>query len=239
MGKKFVENLTKSQWRRFIVQRIYIKITMIKYKHIDFQAVAPYATYGNFSEQTQAIWVVFHGYGQLAQRFIRRFDILNPETHVVIAPQGLSKFYLKGTFSEVGASWMTKEDREIDIQNQQIYIQSVFQKETQSIDLQHIKINILGFSQGVTTACRWALYHQIPFDKLVMWAGGFPHEITEKQILKPNAEIIALIGDQDSFYDSEMWEKQLQKIETYLKKPQAFIYEGKHEISREILQKIV
>jgi len=212
---------------------------MIVEKNIDFRVTAPYATYGHLSEKTAVIWVVFHGYGQLARQFIRRFDILNPETHFVIAPQGLSKFYLKGTFSEVGASWMTKEGREIDIQNQQTFIQSIFEKETQNIDLQYFKINILGFSQGVTTACRWAFYQKIPFDKLVLWAGGFPHEITEKQTLKPDAEVIALIGDKDSFYNSEMWEKQIQKVEKYLKTPHAFIYEGKHEISREILRQVV
>jgi len=212
---------------------------MIAEKHIQVTLKTPYATLGELSEKTETIWVVFHGYKQLAKRFIQKFTVLDLEANFVLAPQGLSKFYLEGHFGHVGASWMTKEDRETDIQNQLIYINAVFQKETQNIDFQKVKLNILGFSQGVTTACRWAFYQKIPFDNLILWAGGFPHEITEKQILKPNAKIIALVGTKDSFYNSEVWRKQLEKIEKYAQKPKTLLYEGRHEVSREVLKQII
>jgi len=211
---------------------------MITEKHIKITLKTPYTTLGECSQKTRIIWVVFHGYKQLAKRFIQKFTILDLKTNFIIAPQGLSKFYLEGHFGHVGASWMTKEDRETDIQNQLVYINSVFQKETQNIDFQNVQLNILGFSQGVTTACRWAFYQNIPFDNLILWAGSFPHEITEKQILKRNAKIMALIGTKDSFYNPELWQKQLKKIEKYVQKPKTLLYDGKHEVSRTILKQI-
>ena len=42
--------------------------------------------------------------------------------YTIIAPQGLHKFYLEGTSGRVGASWMTKENREDDIKNYLVYL---------------------------------------------------------------------------------------------------------------------
>ena len=87
-------------------------------REINISLKTKYSTYGKFSDRTEKIWFVCHGYGQLAEYFIKNFEVLDAETNYVIAPQGLSKFYLKGFTGRVGASWMTKEDRLTDIENQ-------------------------------------------------------------------------------------------------------------------------
>ena len=77
------------------------------------------------TEATERIWLVFHGYGQLAEYFIKKFEDLDPTKNFIIAPQGLSKYYLQGVYGRVGASWMTKEDRLTEIANQYAYIDEV------------------------------------------------------------------------------------------------------------------
>ena len=64
-------------------------------KRIHLTLTAPYHTYGTLSEDTKVIIIAFHGYGQLAKYFIQKFDFLNLDNNYVIAPQGLSKFYIK------------------------------------------------------------------------------------------------------------------------------------------------
>ena len=90
--------------------------------HIDYKA--RYCTLGDFNEATRKIWFVLHGYGQLARFFIRKFKTLSDEGVYVIAPEGLSKFYLEDVTtraqsgnSRVGAAWMTSENRLADIEN--------------------------------------------------------------------------------------------------------------------------
>ena len=36
-----------------------------------------------------------HGYGQLAEYFIRKFNVLEEQNICVIAPEGFSRFYLE------------------------------------------------------------------------------------------------------------------------------------------------
>ncbi|WP_261990367.1 hypothetical protein [Hymenobacter sp. BT188] len=56
---------------------------------------ARYYQLGELTERTRHIWFVCHGYGQLAAYFIRHFAVLTEANDtVIIAPEGLSRFYL-------------------------------------------------------------------------------------------------------------------------------------------------
>ena len=77
------------------------------------------------------VWLVCHGYGQLASRFIRHFAPLADGTRLIVVPEALSRFYLDhpakagSTHARVGASWMTREDREAEIADQVEYLDAV------------------------------------------------------------------------------------------------------------------
>ena len=48
---------------------------------------------GELSEETTDVWIVFHGYGQLASRIIKKFNHLELDNAYILAPEGISKFY--------------------------------------------------------------------------------------------------------------------------------------------------
>ncbi len=207
-------------------------------KFVQVSAQFPYCVQGEANAETAHVWVVFHGYGQLAQYFLRKFDFL-PSNHFVIAPQGNHKFYIQ-PYDKVGASWLTKEDRLIDIENQQNYLKKVFETETQHIDFQRVKLHLLGFSQGVATVSRWAVQQKIRFDSLILWAGGFPSEIqkTELDFLKPNIHLEVVIGKADQFYNEISVNLQIEKLKELGFLPNLTVFEGKHEIDTQVLQTI-
>lgn len=209
-------------------------------KRIDLTLTAPYHTYGNLTKSTATIIVAFHGYGQLAKYFIRKFDFLDESKYYVIAPQGLSKFYLKN-HTRVGASWMTKENRLLDLKNQLHYVQTVFEAETQAVDWTKVRLIVLGFSQGVATTSRWITTHQIPFDKFIAYAGQIAYELTEKDFdfMKSEAEAICFLGDNDQFYNGENVPKFEAAFKTVFPKGQFEIFEGKHEMLREVLKRFI
>jgi hypothetical protein len=62
---------------------------------ISFQFRARYYKLGEINAATRQIWFVLHGYGQLAQFFIKKFNTLTDHNVCVIAPEGLSRFYLE------------------------------------------------------------------------------------------------------------------------------------------------
>lgn len=151
----------------------------------------------------KAHWYVLHGYGQLAKYFIKKFNKLPAIGIHVTAPEGLHRFYLKGSSGRVGASWMTKEDRETDITN---YIQVL-----NALDRNNERANgklervLFGFSQGCATAMRWLCLGNVSFDRIIMWAGSFPTDLLLGEVKEKlqNTTLTLVIGDDDEFIKSE------------------------------------
>ena len=203
-------------------------------KEINISLKVKYTTYGKLSDDTEKIWIVCHGYGQLAEYFIKNFEVLNAATNYVIAPQGLSKFYLKGFTGRVGASWMTKEDRLTDIENQGTLLDAIFQKELAGVDLTQKKVYLLGFSQGATTSCRWLTFTNNRIDKLIIWAGDIPSEFYQNDRCKI-LPLSFVYGKQDSFVPFIKVEKQKESLKQYNIAFEILTFEGKHELNKDIL----
>ena len=81
--------------------------------HLAVSRAARYHTLGEGSAATQQVWFACHGYAQLAARFLEKLRVLDDARRYLVAPEGLSRFYLTERPAErrVGASWMTREDR--------------------------------------------------------------------------------------------------------------------------------
>ena len=118
--------------------------------------------------------IALHGYGQLAKFFLRKFQGLQSKGRVV-APEGPHRFYLQGSSGRVGASWMTKEARELDIQDNLVGLNTLLSELQKSYSPK--KITLLGFSQGAATAARWYQQNPSAFNQLILWAAVFPPDI--------------------------------------------------------------
>jgi len=211
-------------------------------KSISYQAEASYWANQPATEQVEQVWVVFHGYGQLARFFAKRLDILDPDKNLIIAPQGLAKFYLDGRYDKVGACWLTKEQREEGIRNQWAYLNKVLEAETNGLDWSAVQLHYLGFSQGVATMLRWAFHWQKPFATMLIWAGGIPLELENlpNRFIPDQAKIWAVIGEEDPFYSAENFNQQILKAQrVFGREIQTKVFKGKHEVKREVLAEIL
>jgi hypothetical protein len=81
--------------------------------HITVARTARYFTLGELNQNTKDIWILIHGHRHLAGKFILQFEELSKKGSFLIAPEGLMRLYIKGDYGDVGASWMTKEDRKV------------------------------------------------------------------------------------------------------------------------------
>ncbi len=209
---------------------------------LKFQFKSRYLKIGKLDASTKQLWFVIHGYGQLAEFFIRKFKILEDQNICVIAPEGLSHFYLEDVASRaqtgnnrVGASWMTKENRITDIENYLEYLNSVFEKEVGANT--GIPITVLGFSQGAATASRWISAGKINFQRLILWAGIFPPDIdfnTTKGILK-DKETFLVYGKKDPFINDARISEMKMLINQLGISPETKVFEGKHDIDAQTL----
>jgi predicted esterase len=125
------------------------------------------------------VWFLCHGYGQLAARFLEKFAVLDDGQRYLVAPEGLSRFYLSERPGErrVGASWMTREDRLAEIEDYVRYLDRVYDDVFGSLDRAPVSLHALGFSQGAATVSRWAALGNARVDRLVLWAGDLPPDL--------------------------------------------------------------
>lgn len=209
-------------------------------KSIQFTFKARYYQLGTLNEATQQLWFVLHGYGQLAQYFIKKFKVLTDNKICIIAPEGLSRFYQEGFTGRVGATWMTKENRLMDIENYIRYLDTVYNDVKKHIP-KPPSTCILGFSQGSATATRWVMNKRVEFDKLILWAGLFPPDMDfddGSQYLKPK-NVTLVYGKQDPFLTAERL-AEMNKLNQKLQiDPEVIEFDGGHDIDSDILRRMV
>lgn len=210
--------------------------------HVDFKA--HYYTLGHLTSTTRQVWFVLHGYGQLARYFIRKFAPLGEQQIFIIAPEGLSRFYLEKVQSggrpddRIGASWMTKENRDTDIRNYLQYLDILY--ETHIGMENKVPVTVLGFSQGAATASRWAIHRRTGFKRLILWSGIFPPDLdfqSGRDVLK-DKEVLLVYGKTDAFLNDNRF-AEMHTIASKLEiSPQRLTFDGGHEIDAATLLKI-
>ena len=134
---------------------------------------------------------------------------------------------------------MTKEDRLTDIENYITYLNSIYQREIAGLKAIP-PVTLLGFSQGVATVARWALYGSVDFQRMILWAGILPPDMDfalGKEKVR-GKEVIQIYGRQDPFINAERLD-EMKKLSDQLNIiPKIIEYDGKHEIDERVLRQI-
>jgi len=198
---------------------------------------ARYVTLGNPGPSLKEIWMVCHGYGQLAARFARAFEPLADGTRLIVAPEGLSRFYVdRAQQQTMGASWMTREDRLHEIDDYLGYLDAVYGQVRARVG-RDLPVMALGFSQGVATATRWAARTAAPLRRLVIWGGTLPPEV-DLSVFK-GRRVTVVCGDRDELVtakvrgvEAERWRAVDLPVETR-------IFPGGHEVPDDVLAEVV
>ncbi|MEM9836371.1 MAG: phospholipase [Bacteroidota bacterium] len=204
--------------------------------HIPVTRTAHYYTLGTAGPKTKRFWLACHGYGQLAQNFIRKFDIIAGEEDYVVAPEGLSRFYWNGLSGDVVASWMTKADRLDEIKDYSAMLTTIFQTQLALLP-DDVEIILFGFSQGCATQVRWLMQVKPRFDHLWLWAGRFPEDIDYSDALDYlNAKPIhSFIGDADQLIKPHHIKFYRQLIKQAGIRMEEHQFAGDHRVVRQAL----
>jgi predicted esterase len=206
--------------------------------HITVARTARYYTSGELNNNTKDIWIFIHGHRHLAGKFILSFSGLADDGSFLIAPEGLMRLYISGDYGDVGASWMTKEDRESDINDYVDYLDKLFfeviEPDAKKFNL---KINALGFSQGSATLSRWLSLGKAKVDKAVFWTGSVALDVdySKAENLK-QTEIHQVFASDDPYYDSNFSKQQVELFTKAGLKSNIYIFKGTHEVSSQLMK---
>ena len=209
-------------------------------KQISIPKTHKYSQLGEFSEKTNTVWIVLHGYGMLSEFFIKKFECILNEKTVVIAPEGSNRFYLNNNYSRVGASWMTKVDKEKDIEDNISFIETLYTKIVDDIGHNNFKLKTLGFSQGGATLVRWIMSNSIKVDSLILWGSDIPQDSLTAQNKSrwSSINIKIVIGKKDEYISDENKKKVIDAVNSYGLSYKLIEYDGPHKIIESELIKL-
>lgn len=217
---------------------------MLREHHIPIARTARYFTLGERHAGLDDVWFVCHGYAQLAAKFLRHFEVIARPGRLVVAPEALSRFYIDApekthTHSDVGASWMTREDRLSEIDDYVRYLDALYAQVLEDVPREQVRVHVLGFSQGVATVCRWAAQGAARIDELICWAGQLPHDID----LSPasalhRVRLRIVIGTEDHFATPEVIAEHEARLARHGLRYELLRFTGGHKMDRTLLAQL-
>ena len=214
--------------------------------YLSVPRTARYHALGPSDGGAREVWVVCHGYGQLAAQFLEGFRPLDDGTRLVVAPEALSRFYLDDqpgtihTDSRVGATWMTREDREHEIADYVRYLDTLHDELLRSVERDRVRLVALGFSQGVATVTRWATLGTARPDRLVLWAGSLPQDLDEDAARRAlgRLRVTLVVGSRDRFATPEVVGRQQEWLRERGIPFEHVSYDGGHRIDGATLARL-
>lgn len=220
-------------------------IRTFEHRHITVPKTARYAFMGSFDKRITEVWIVAHGHGQLAARFLSRFTPLEREDRLIVAPEALSRYYLTSNGvhhknSPVGGTWMTREDREAEIEDQIRYLDLVYDEIFRQVDRGSVRLWVLGFSQGVATVTRWLARGKASADRVVLWAGMIPPELDAAgaRALTARGQVTMVVGSSDEFATPKIVAAQEARLRELGAAFNSMSFEGGHDLSDSTLLEI-
>jgi len=223
------------------------KLRRFEQRHLQVPKQARYAIMGSLEGDLSEVWFVCHGHGQLAARFLSRFLPLERPDRLFIAPEALSRYYLSAPIAgphppgtPVGASWMTTEDRELEMEDYVRYLDLLHDEIFFVVDRSKVKLWVLGFSQGTATVARWVVRGKVQPDRVVFCAGVLPPELSAADAprLALRAPLTIVLGRSDNFARPELVAAQKTRLKDLNVPHRLITFDGGHEITPEVLDRL-
>lgn len=213
--------------------------------HLTVPKTARYYTLGDAGAHVSEVWMVCHGYGQLAHPFLASFERVASPTRLIVAPEALSRFYLDRSALpndqplRVGATWMTREDRDHEIADQVAYLDALHDLVRPAAPAA-VRLRVLGFSQGVATVARWLALGRARADELILWAGAFPPDVELTGFARRlgPASVVLVAGSRDELASWTAADSQLQRFTDAGVSARLVAFEGGHRLDDATLDQL-
>ena len=186
------------------------------------------------------LWIVIHGYGQLAAEFAGAFEGLVGDQRAVVAPEALNRYYKDAegqsgphTETPVATTWMTRVYRDAEIADYVEYLDKL----AAAVRRPGARLGVIAFSQGVATAWRWVALGTTAFDRVVMWAGALPPDLDVVQYRErfPARGVEIVYGTGDEYVSWIGVDAQVERLTTAGIPFTMTTFNGGHRLDRDTL----
>ena len=179
------------------------------------------------------VLVGFHGYGEGADAQLERMRrIPGADRWLLVSIQGLHRFYQRRA-NEVVASWMTRQDRELAIGDNLVYVAAVMD----AVDREYPdapRLILTGFSQGVAMMFRAAAASSRAVDGVIAVGGDVPPELDPAALARVHQALVCH-GSRDEWYTQTIFERDILRLRDANVAARPLEFDGGHEWSDEVV----
>ena len=183
------------------------------------------------------VWFLLHGYGQLAGAFLASAAALARPGRLLVAPEGLSRYYLRRGTGEVGASWMTREERAAEIRDTLRYLDLLWERVRERA-VAGAPLRVLGFSQGGAAAARWAVLGTAPLAEVIAWGAALPPELELQGHRLGGLRWTFVLGTEDDTLDRAEHARGLARLAAAGAAPEVVTFAGGHALDPTALARV-
>jgi predicted esterase len=135
---------------------------------------------------------------------------------------------------------MTREDREHEIADYVRYLDTLADEVSGDLN-GGAPVTVLGFSQGVATACRWVTLGRIQPRRMILWGDFLPPDLDMERARATlsRTEWITVRGARDpALHDPGLEEAEAERLGSAGLEVRRVVYEGGHDIDQIALQNL-
>lgn len=190
------------------------------------------------------IWYILHGQAMRAESFLETARTLDDGTRLLVAPEALNRHYqgpVVARDAPVGATWMTRAERESEIRDYVAYLDGVHAMMTARFGGTPPPVTILGFSQGGATGVRWAALGNVRIAHLILWASSLPPDVDYRDLMERQGQprVTYVAGARDEYVTPKVLDAQHAILRGANVPFGAVSFDGGHRLDDSALRAVV
>lgn len=217
---------------------------MIRTEHLDVRRTALLVSLGpEPGPAVRELWYLLHGQAMRAAQILEMARTLDSGSRLLVAPEALNRHYVGPAVAKdapIGATWMTRAEREADIHDNIAYLESVHAHLRRQFGGITPPVTVLGFSQGGAAAVRWAAHGGIRPARLIIWESSLPPEVDYAALAarQSGMHLTYVCGTRDKFITPKVLEAQHARLKQANVPFDEVSFDGGHRLDDETLRAV-
>jgi len=217
---------------------------VIRTEHLEVRRTALLASLGpEPGPAVRELWYLLHGQAMRAAQILEMARTLDDGSRLLVAPEALNRHYVGPAVAKdapIGATWMTRAEREADISDNVAYLESAHAHLRRQFGGVTPPVTVLGFSQGGAAAVRWAANGSIKPARLIVWESSLPPEVDYRALVErqPAMHITYVCGTRDKFITPKVLEAQHALLKEANVQFDEVSFDGGHRLDDSALRQV-
>ncbi len=195
-------------------------------------------TPGQASDDSPAILIALHGFGQQRKGFMRQFAPLRKRNILVVAPQGPHQFYMQLEPKKVGFNWLTIYEKENSIRDFTGFMVRLLDELERTHGIARDRVFVLGFSQGCSMAYRLAVSGAVPTRGVIACCADLPSDVAEKLAVSAPFSVLLAHAEDDPIIPVAKADEAEQQLRVSDYAVERLRYTGGHTIPEDAVERI-